>query len=733
VVAGTAVAVLGAAGVVAVGVGTPGAAAAELTPFDSCESLAEWYAGQAGERVGAWGLDGGPVTDDGADGMVGRPAPGAPVAERAEAAPGGAEDAAGPAAEGPAADPGLGAVGTSESGTNVQEAGVDEPARLKTDGQHVLTVNGGDLVVTRVTGADPAVVGRVALAAGDDDAPPGEDLLPVDDTSELLLAGDRVVVLGQGWAGGVVPGVPVPVPIEPGTGDATTTGDAAVSYPAPAGSPTTTVTVVDVSDPANPVVVARDEVEGGYLSARATGSGEATTVRLVLAATPTLPLLWPGAVPRPGDEPLDEAGAAAHNREVVAGLTAEQWLPRRVLDGEPGDPVVACDQVSHPAEGAGIGTVTVLTLDPAVPAGAGPEALVVDADAVTADGQNVYASADRLYVATTAGGWWSPRGGETRTELHGFTTTDPGTTSYLGSGSVPGWLLGRWALSARDGHLRVATTTDPAPDGAGTAMQSGIHVLAETGDGLDPVGRVDGLGPGESIRAVRWFGDLAVVVTFRQTDPLYTVDLSDPAAPAVTGELKVTGYSAYLHPVGGDRLLGIGQEATPEGVQLGTKAETYDMSDLSAPAAVDSLVWPQSSSPVEWDSRQFTYLPQRAVALFGVDGYGLVTPVEEGPASAPGTTRPAPGTGPGLVSVTVGDDGSLAETGRWSATGAAAPGTPAAPPPDGFVPWVGVTGHVVADDVVAVTTEDYGAEGGPVARLVLLSVDGLQERGSVDL
>jgi hypothetical protein len=725
VVAGTAVAVLGTAGVVAVGVGTPGAAAAELTPFDSCESLAEWYAGQARERVGAWGLDGGsPGVLEMADEVVGRPAAGAPGAERAaEGAAEGADEAAAGAAP---ADAGLGAVGISESGTNVQEAGVDEPARLKTDGEHVLTVSGGELVVARVTGSEPTVVGRVALGPAADDAPPGADVMPVEGASELLLAGDRVVVLGQGWAGGAVPGVPLPVPIEPGIGDSGS-DVATTSYPAPTGAPTTTVTVVDVSDPAAPVVVTRDEVEGGYLSARATGSGADTTVRLVLSTRPVLPLLWPGVAPRPGADPLDESGAEAHNRQVVADLTAEQWLPRRVVDGKPGDPVVACDQVSHPAEGAGIGTLTVLTLDPAVAAGTGPDALVVDADAVTADGENVYASPDRLYVATTAGGWWSPRGGETRTELHGFLTTDPGATSYLGSGSVPGWLLGRWALSARDGHLRVATTTDPAPDGGGTAMQSGIHVLAETADGLDPVGRVDGLGPGESIRAVRWFGDLAVVVTFRQTDPLYTVDLSDPAAPTVTGELKVTGYSAYLHPVGGDRLLGIGQEATLEGVQLGTKAETYDLSDLTSPVAVDSLVWPQSSSPVEWDSRQFTYLPGRATALFGVDGLGAVMPAEEGPATGPGRERPAPPAGPGLVTVAVGGDGTLTETGRWSASDGAGAS------PDGFVPWVGVSGHVVVDDAVAVTTEEYGADGGPVSRLVLLGVDGLQERGSVDL
>jgi hypothetical protein len=718
-VAGAAVVALGAAGAVAITVGAPPATAAGLTPFDGCGPLAEWYAGQARERVGAWGLDGGVVEDlaldssDAAERAVDAAAPGAAPDDRS-----GTQEA------------GLGPVGTSRSGTNVQEAGVDEPARLKTDGEHVVTVSGGDLVVTRVAGGAPAVIGRVALAApGVAEDPAGA---VVDGASELLLAGDRAVVLGQGWAGSVVPGIPLPVPIEPGIGDVAPSWVA--GDPGPVGTSTTVITVVDLADPANPAVVARDEVEGRYLSARATGTGTGTdaAVRVVLSSTPVLPLLTPGAVPRAGDPPLDEAGAAAHNRAVVGDLAPEDWLPRRVTDGERGDPVVACDQVSHPARGAGVGTVTVLTLDPGVPAGAGPSDLVVDADAVTADGENVYASPDRLYVATTAGGWWSPRGGETRTELHGFDTTDPRATSYRGSGAVDGWLLGRWALSAQDGHLRVATTTDPSPGGAATATQSSVHVLAETPAGLEPVGRVDGLGAGETIRAVRWFGDLAVVVTFRQTDPLYTIDLSDPAAPAVTGELKVTGYSAYLHPVGGDRLLGIGQEATLEGATLGTKAETYDLSDVAAPAAVDAIVWPGSSSPVEWDSRQFTYLAARATAVFGVEGYGVVAP-SGGPGREPATAEPL--SGPGLVAVAVAGDGTLSETGRWAASQGAAPESPA-PPGEGSaepVPWVGVLAHVVLGDFVVVSTESYGADGRPGARLSVLSLDGLRPRGEVVL
>ena len=122
-------------------------------------------------------------------------------------------------------------------------------------------------------------------------------------------------------------------------------------------------------------------------------------------------------------------------------------------------------------------------------------------------------------------------------------------------------------MDEHDGHLRVATTTGPTFGGAESEGQtSESHVLVlDPATALETVGSVSGLGRGETIRGVRFLGDVGYVVTFRQTDPLYTVDLSDPTAPKVTGELKMLGYSAYLHPIGDGRLIGIGQDATEQG------------------------------------------------------------------------------------------------------------------------------------------------------------------------
>ena len=90
----------------------------------------------------------------------------------------------------------------------------------------------------------------------------------------------------------------------------------------------------------------------------------------------------------------------------------------------------------------------------------------------------------------------------------------------------------------------------------GTQSQSTVTVLKEDGARLVRIGSVTGLGQGERIYAVRFMGEKGYVVTFRQVDPLYTLDLKDPTAPKVVGELKIPGYSAYLHPVGENRLLG---------------------------------------------------------------------------------------------------------------------------------------------------------------------------------
>jgi hypothetical protein len=102
--------------------------------------------------------------------------------------------------------------------------------------------------------------------------------------------------------------------------------------------------------------------------------------------------------------------------------------------------------------------------------------------------------------------------------------------------------------------------------------------------------------------------DTAYVVTFRQTDPLYTLDLSDPRRPEVLGELKIPGYSAYLHPVGEGMVLGVGQDATDDGQVRGTQVSVFDVSDLSDPVRLDTYTLGEgTNSQAEYDHHAFLY------------------------------------------------------------------------------------------------------------------------------
>jgi uncharacterized secreted protein with C-terminal beta-propeller domain len=176
---------------------------------------------------------------------------------------------------------------------------------------------------------------------------------------------------------------------------------------------------------------------------------------------------------------------------------------------------------------------------------------------------------------------------------------------------VRGYLLNQFALSEQDGVLRAATTVDEGPE-----EESFVTTLERRLDKLVQLGRVGGLGKGERIYAVRFLGDTGYVVTFRQVDPLYTIDLSDPRAPKVLGELKILGYSAYLHPVGDGLLLGVGQDASEEGRRLGLQVSLFDVSDLRAPKRLDVETLPgSSSSQVEWDHHAFLFWPPTGLAV----------------------------------------------------------------------------------------------------------------------
>src|SRR5690606_24595435 len=130
-----------------------------------------------------------------------------------------------------------------------------------------------------------------------------------------------------------------------------------------------------------------------------------------------------------------------------------------------------------------------------------------------------------------------------------------------------------------------AVDSDTAPP----EMENHVWVLRASGSHYLPVGHLGGIALGERITAARFLDDKGYLVTFRQVDPLFTIDLSNPDTPVLAGELKIPGFSTYLHPLGADRLLTIGVGGDEQGANWRTTISTFDVSDFANPALTAAL------------------------------------------------------------------------------------------------------------------------------------------------
>ncbi|MEX0846195.1 MAG: beta-propeller domain-containing protein [Ilumatobacteraceae bacterium] len=443
-----------------------------------------------------------------------------------------------------------GGSGTSYSATNTQEAGVDEGDVVETDGTH-LFVAGPDGV--RIVDVERAGV--------------VESLVVPEGSHQLLLDGVRLLVVTQPYSG----------------------------------AQDTVASLFDVTDVDAPVLVRRTHLEGRITATRAVDG----IARLVLTSSlaDRLPFV------RPDTFGLDEDLALAANREVVTSSPIGEWLPRsfdEAADGSFGPMRAAldCSTVAAPVEDAGLGISWIASIDMR------GDGAATGAAGVVSNGETVYASADHLYIATQPWNWMRYDGATPTpppTIIHQFALSDDGGATYVASGKVEGRLVNQFAMSELDGDLRVAVTVDDWTGGSPSV--SSVHVLRPDGTDLAEIGAIGGLGKTEQIYAVRFIGTQAYVVTFRQTDPLYVIDLADPTAPVLTGELKIPGYSAYLHPVGDGLLLGVGQRADDNGRVQGTQLSLFDVRDPALPQQLSTLMI-GGSSDAEWDHHAFMFWPE---------------------------------------------------------------------------------------------------------------------------
>jgi uncharacterized secreted protein with C-terminal beta-propeller domain len=454
------------------------------------------------------------------------------------------------------------------SGTNNAVAGVDEPDIVKTDGTFIYSVVDYD----KLRAVDVRT-GEVTAEHDLSDDAWNHQLFLGDD--ELLLMSGLGIERGDEWVNEFR---------------------------------------LERLDTASLEVLDTFTMEGSMVDARLV-DGE---VRLAIGSQPLIQPVWDTLYTGEADE--SDIADAVRDTELA------DWLPSFEVNGEAHE--VDCAEIAHPERFTGA-SVSVLAL----PADGGwteaaPQTVMVD-------GETVHGTTDSLYLAHYDYAWGDDEA-KAESEIYRF-VFDGGQARLAGEAAVPGSLLNQYSLSEFDGHLRVATTEDPTGGGCGPWIdclwggepsedaepsKSTVTVFAVGEDSLQETGSVTDLGVDEQIYAVRFIGDTGYVVTFRQTDPLYTIDLADPANPVVTGELKITGYSGYLHPVGPDRLLGVGQEATAEGQTTGLQVSLFDTASAEA-AVLDQYYREGADSAVQWDPHAFLYWEDASIAALPVSDWDM--------------------------------------------------------------------------------------------------------------
>ncbi|SEQ89173.1 beta-propeller domain-containing protein [Natrinema salaciae] len=509
----------------------------ELTTFESDEEFAEYFDDDRG-RTAAPGWTSIAPTTGGNVALEEREN----LESTADGAEGGADAASAPASGG--GEP-------RHSTTNVQEAALDEPDALKTDGESVYY-------------ADHRYASRwdetSIVDVSDPDAPEAVGSIPL--SGDLLLAGDTLVVLGDEEAAGYDVSDPES-PEEQWREDLEARIDTARLYDGDL-----YLVLVDRpgSDPC-PIVPYGDRAVACTDVVRPTADADADAVYTAARIDPETGTLESEASVV-GSRSLSATYVSENGIYLSYTRSTDEYELRRsylgsddgsaLLDAEARDRVAALDDldISRRAKAVELQEILADWYDRM------DEDERREARRAFDEGLGDHAAAHHRDLTTT---------GIVRIGLDGKLSAEA-------SGEVPGTPLNQFSMDEHDDHLRIATTI---PGTHGVDSENDVYVL--DGD-LETVGSVTGLGVDERIYSVRFEGDEGYVVTFREIDPFYTLDLSEPTDPTVDGELKLPGFSEYLHPLEDDLVLGIGQE------DRNPKATLFDVTDPEDPIELDSEI-----------------------------------------------------------------------------------------------------------------------------------------------
>ncbi len=533
--------------------------------------------------------------------------------------------------------------GEDYSGTNNQEEGVDEADFVKTDGYHIYTLNGNKLVIAGV----PEFGQLTQEAIFEIEGYPTEMLISKDnDTGQAT----RAVVFSNLSTYSIQKDNPLYEYYYDNSSGET-------MYPV---STLLKLTIIDLKNPLSPEVIQELYLEGYYQTAR----NRSSSINLIAYSSMYIQELkyWPDVPDEyyemTEDDPRrkqiwDEAiqRAIAHNDAYIDTLALADLVPR-IFEKEDGDIIdhsftaEGCANFTTADDGMSRGFTSIISFN------LQDTEFTFDADHIVSNWSMIYASSDTLLIAEPAqNSWWYWGVDDTfdeATNIHRFDISDFGKAVYTSSGRIDGTVLNQFSLSEYNDYIRVASTTgqwnrwwmeEPDPP------ENHVYVLKEDDNKtLEVVGSVKGIAQGERIWSARFIRDTAYLVTFKNIDPLWVIDLSSPENPTILGELEVPGVSTYIHPIDNDTLLTIGYGGDEEGLDWSIKVSLFDVSDYSDPSLIDELPLVQveddnQSSYSTWseaagEHKAFQYWAPKKMLAVPLSSYRYTYSGQEEPPSA---------------------------------------------------------------------------------------------------
>ncbi len=357
----------------------------------------------------------------------------------------------------------------------------------------------------------------------------------------------------------------------------------------------TKITILDISDVTEPTLLREIFFSGSYINSRRVG--DAVHSVLLFPAKIDGLLYWPEELDcsnydKYTDEELESMFEAlkADNRAIIESINLTEFLPsvkdiryenNQVLQTTEGI-LGTCNDYHTSTQEDAESFISIVSMNIN---GSGD----LKATTIVGSPGAVYSSSSALYIASRQTQTWDIYWSfywntEESTLIHKFNlNNDTFSSSYAASGVINGRVLYQFSMDEHEGFFRIAATSGHVP---GSNVHSTVSILEENNGTLQVVGSINDIAPTEDIRAARFFGDRGYIVTFKKTDPLFALDLSNPYNPKIAGELKIPGYSTYIHYIDDDHLLTIGYDADDQGSFgwfQGIMLQIFDVSDMTNP------------------------------------------------------------------------------------------------------------------------------------------------------